>query len=150
MDFQESAELAAFRNEARVFLECQNLPRPARHPAEPPPHIAMLAHNVNHVEAGALWDELHQPDAPLVIDVREKREFRRGHIPQAQVIPLLNIFADISQIPKDRPVVFVCRSGRRSTRVTHALAHQGFENIRILSGGMLAWEAAGLLAAVDQ
>ena len=136
--------------EARVFLECQNLPRPARHPAEQqPPHISIPKHEVDHVEASELWDELHKPDAPLVIDVRETREFRRGHIPQARVIPLLKLFGDISQVPKDRPVVFVCRSGRRSTRATYALANQGFENVRVLSGGILAWEAAGLLEAVD-
>ena len=136
--------------EARVFLECQNLPRPARHPSEPPPHIAIPNHEIESVEAQALWDELHDLDAPLVVDVRERREFNQGHIPQAQLIPLLKLFGDISQIPKDRPVVFVCRSGRRSTRATYALSNQGFENVRFLQGGMLAWEAAGLLEAVDQ
>jgi SulP family sulfate permease len=137
--------------EARVFMECQNLPRPARHAFElEPPHIAMPTQEVNSVEASKLWDELHKSNPPMVIDVREPREFHQGHIPQARLIPLLKLFGDISQVPKDIPVVFVCRSGRRSTRATFALANQGFENVRALRGGILAWEAAGFLEAVDR
>jgi SulP family sulfate permease len=137
--------------EARVFLECQNLPRPARHVVElEPPHIAMPTHEVNSVDARKLWDDLHKPNPPMVIDVRESREFHQGHIPQARLIPLHKLFGDISQVPKDKPVVFVCRSGRRSTRATFALANQGFENVRVLRGGILAWEAAGFLEAVDR
>jgi SulP family sulfate permease len=137
--------------EERVFMECQNLPRPARHPVEAETlNIRMPKEAVPGLEARQLWNELHQPQTPLVIDVREAREFRRGHIAQAQLIPLHQLFSDISQIPKDRPVVFVCRSGRRSTRATYALINQGFVNVRMMYGGMLAWEAAGLLEAVDQ
>jgi SulP family sulfate permease len=137
--------------ESRVFLECQNLPRPPRHPVEqPPPHIDIPKREVESVAPLDLWDELHQSHPPMVIDVREQREYRLGHIPQAQLIPLLKLFGDISQVPKDHPVIFVCRAGRRSTRATYALANQGFENVRALRGGMLAWEAAGLLEAVDQ
>ena len=136
--------------EARVFLECQNLPRPPRHPSEEPPHIAMPKDEVNSITPLELWHELHLPIPPVVIDVRERREFRSGHIPQAQTIPLLKLFGDVSQVPKEQSVVFVCRAGRRSTRATYALANQGFKNARVLQGGMLAWEAAGLLEAVDQ
>jgi SulP family sulfate permease len=52
-------------------------------------------------------------------------------------------------LPTDRPIVFVCRTGRRGARVVTALKEHGYSNIRILRGGMLAWEAAGLLEAVD-
>ena len=109
----------------------------------------MPTYEVKNVEAQNLWDELHQPNPPLVIDVREKREFSRWHIPQARVILLAKLFDDISKVPKDRPVVFVCRSGRRSTRAAYALSKQSFDNIRIFHGGMIAWESAGLLEAID-
>jgi SulP family sulfate permease len=136
--------------EARVFLECQNLPRPARHTIE---EIILQTEiptkEVKKIEAVELWDELHKPDPPIVIDVREYREFLRGHIPQAKLIPLHKLFGDISQVPKDHPVVLVCRGGRRSTRATYALSNQGYTNLQILHGGMLAWETAGLLEAVD-
>jgi len=51
--------------------------------------------------------------------------------------------------PKDRPIVLTCRSGRRSMRAAALMRSQGYENVSILDGGLLAWEAANLLEAVD-
>jgi SulP family sulfate permease len=143
--------ICIYECEARVFLECQNLPRPQQHPKEREITLPleMPEQDVKSVESQKLWDELHTPSAPVIIDVREKREFTRGHIPQAESIPLLELFGDISQVPKNQPVVFVCRGGRRSTRATYTLSRQGYQNVRVLQGGMLAWEAAGLLEAID-
>jgi SulP family sulfate permease len=136
--------------EARVFLECQNLPRPQKHAQEITVPLAIPKGEVTHITPLALWEALHEPQPPKVIDVREVREFHQGHIPEAQSIPLNKLFGDLSQVPKDHPVVFVCRSGRRSTRATFALNRQGYQNIRVLQGGMLAWENAVLLEAIDQ
>jgi SulP family sulfate permease len=143
--------ICVYECDARVFLECQNLPRPEKHPSEREITLPleMPKQDVVSVTPQELWEELHTSTAPMIIDVREKREFSRGHIPQAKLIPLLNLFGDISQVPKDRPVVFVCRGGRRSTRATYALSRQGYKNVRVLQGGMLAWETAGLLQAID-
>ena len=110
--------------------------------------MEMPTKEVASVAPRELWNELHDAEAPLVIDVREAREFQRGHIPDALSIPLLRLFGDISQVPKEGGVVFVCRGGRRSTRATYALTNQGYDNIRVLRGGMIAWETAGLLEAV--
>ena len=104
---------------------------------------------LNRLEPQDLWLRLHQPNPPLVIDVREPREFKQGHIMEAKSIPLVQLLIDTAQIPKDRNVVFVCRGGRRSTRATYLLSKQGFNNVIVMTGGMLAWEAAGLLEAVD-
>jgi len=97
-----------------------------------------------------LWDELHQRIPPTVVDIREPREYLRGHIPQAISIPMLNLIKDPSQLPKLRQVVLVCRSGRRSTRAIHMLNEVGFTNLRIMKGGMVEWENAGLLEAIDE
>jgi len=142
--------ICIYECDARVFLECQNLPRPEKHPDEITIPLAMPKHKVKGIDPLELWYELRKPDRPLIIDVREPREFRQGHIPDAQSIPLMKLFGDISQVPKDRPVVFVCRGGRRSTRATYALSRQGYDNVRVLVGGMLAWETIGLLEAIDQ
>jgi SulP family sulfate permease len=141
--------ICIYECDTRVFLECQNLPRPEKYPGEITIPLDVPKHDVNHLDARALWDELHTPQPPLVIDVREPREFRQGHIPEALSIPLSRLFLDTAQVPKDRPVVFVCRSGRRSTRATYTLSRQGFDNLRVLQGGMVAWEAAGLLEAIE-
>jgi SulP family sulfate permease len=141
--------ICIYECDARVFLECQNLPKPQKHPGEITVPLTMPRHEVKSVEPLALWRELHQPNPPMVIDVREPREFQQGHIPEAHSIPLAKLFGDISQVPKDTPVVFVCRAGRRSTRATYALVRQGFKNLRVLQDGMQAWENAGLLEAID-
>jgi SulP family sulfate permease len=89
----------------------------------------------------------------LVIDVREPREYQRGHIPQAKLIPLPGLFVDEVELPdlstSERSIVVVCRGGRRSTRAAYHLIQRGSPNIRVLQGGMLAWESAGLLEAIE-
>jgi SulP family sulfate permease len=141
--------ICIYECEARVFLECQNLPRPARHGLEKSIQLEMPICEVPSITPLDLWQELHQTARPFLVDVRETREFRRGHIPEAHSIPLFQLFGDISLVPKEQSVIFICRGGRRSTRATFALINQGYENVRVLHGGMLAWEAAGLLEAVD-
>jgi SulP family sulfate permease len=98
---------------------------------------------------GHLWKLLHELHPPQVIDVREPREFQRGHIPQAQLVPLPQALTEPLELPSDCPVVFVCRGGRRSARVAAWYAGQGLPNIYVLQGGMLAWEAAGLIEALE-
>ena len=99
-----------------------------------------------------MWRQLHLDTAasrPEVIDVREPREYKRGHIPDARSVPLPQILLDSVKFPNDRQIVITCRSSRRSRRAAYALQQMGVMNVAILEGGMLAWEAAGLLEAVD-
>ncbi|MFQ5578608.1 MAG: SulP family inorganic anion transporter, partial [Anaerolineae bacterium] len=133
----------------RVFAECQNLPKRA-YPADIPLYTTIPANSVASVSSEALWQKLHSDTPPMVIDVREPREFKQGHIPQAQLVPLSKLLSNPLKFPNDRSVVFVCRSGRRSTRAAaYILQNNGCDYLQILQGGMLAWEAAGLLEAVE-
>ena len=137
--------------EARVFKECQNLPKPSID-LDFPLHETIPPNSVPHVTAEALWQELHQDKdkrPPLLIDVREAREFRQGHVPDSTLIPLSKLLANAPTLPIDRRLVFICRSGRRSLRAAYALQEQGYADVRILQGGIQAWEAAGLLEAVE-
>jgi SulP family sulfate permease len=86
----------------------------------------------------------------LIVDVREPREYRRGHIPEAKLIPLPTLLKDTVKFPNDRSIVFVCRSGRRSRRAAHVLQKMGGMNVFVLRGGIQAWEAADLLEAVEE
>ena len=97
-----------------------------------------------------LWGELRSETPPHVIDVREPREFNRGHVPGAQSLPLPILLQHVDQIPRDREVVVACRGGRRSTRATAFLREKGYDNVQVLEGGMIAWENAHLLEAVDR
>lgn len=84
-----------------------------------------------------------------MLDVREPREFRRSHIAEAQSTPLSMLLAGGLALSADRPVVLVCRTGRRSRRAAAVLRDLGHHDLTVLAGGMQAWEAAGLLTAVE-
>jgi SulP family sulfate permease len=139
----------------RVFRECQNLPKRTdliEVPALSRDHQPRGRAAVPDVTAGELWQQLHGRDGqtPLVVDVREPREFMRGHIIEATSVPLATILNNGVELPSDREMVLVCRSGRRSRRAAFALQNKGIKQMAVLSGGMQAWEAAGLLEAVDE
>jgi SulP family sulfate permease len=131
----------------RVFKECQNLPRPD-YPVTLPMNLDFASGTTVEITPVQLWQQLHGPQPPLVIDVREPREYQRGHIAQAQLRPLPVFVMSPPDLPRDRLLVFVCRSGRRSQRVAYWLQQRGYAGVAVLSGGMQAWEAAGLLVAV--
>lgn len=88
--------------------------------------------------------ELNAQDAITVVDVREDWEYDEGHIEGAQLIPLGTLRDRVDEIPTDQPVVLVCRSGNRSGQAFRFLQQQGFDNVHNMTGGMLAWEGAGL------
>ncbi|HMR67046.1 MAG TPA: rhodanese-like domain-containing protein, partial [Anaerolineae bacterium] len=71
------------------------------------------------------------------------------HIPQAQLIPLPKIISNSVDIPCNQEIILVCGRGRRSARAAHILRSHGCENVTILQGGMIGWEAAGLLEAIE-
>jgi phage shock protein E len=80
---------------------------------------------------------------PLIVDVREPDEFSAGHIDGAVLAPLASVVERLGSVGKDREIVLVCRSGRRSANAYGILADQGYTNLRNLEGGMLAWARAG-------
>lgn len=134
----------------RVFRECQNLPKSLHGEIRIDPH-AVTTEQLNvpppTIEPRALWQALREPSPPVVIDVREPREFRQGHVPGSRCIPLPTLLADLEQAPRDQRVVLVCRGGRRSARAAAALQAAGHPDVAALQGGMLAWESAVLLEA---
>ncbi|MBI1878294.1 MAG: STAS domain-containing protein [Chloroflexi bacterium] len=142
--------ICIYECDVRAFKECQNLPKRSSSQVIPLPTF-VPSNGVADISPQELWHKLmHSQTPPLVIDVREPREFQQGHIPQAQLIPLPKLVADKTDLPHDREVVLVCRSGRRSQRAAYLLKDKNTSKVRILRGGMLAWEAAKLLEAIDR
>ncbi len=78
-----------------------------------------------------------------LLDVREDDEWRAGHIDGSQHIPLRALADRLAELPSDRAIVAVCRSGSRSAVAVRGLRQLGFaaEN---LDGGVTAWARAGL------
>jgi DMSO/TMAO reductase YedYZ molybdopterin-dependent catalytic subunit/rhodanese-related sulfurtransferase/glyoxylase-like metal-dependent hydrolase (beta-lactamase superfamily II) len=79
----------------------------------------------------------------LLLDVREPDEWCVEHAPAAMLLPMGRVRARLNELPGDRRIVVVCRSGGRSAAVTAALRRSGFDAVN-LAGGMCAWAAAGL------
>lgn len=78
-----------------------------------------------------------------IVDVRTPGEFESVHIPGSHNIPIgqLGEHRDELQRHVSDPVVLVCRSGRRAQDAERRLADGGMRNIRVLEGGILAWQA---------
>jgi DMSO/TMAO reductase YedYZ molybdopterin-dependent catalytic subunit/rhodanese-related sulfurtransferase/glyoxylase-like metal-dependent hydrolase (beta-lactamase superfamily II) len=79
----------------------------------------------------------------VLLDVREPDEWMDGHAPEAVLMPMGEVPARREEIPHDRPIVVVCRSGGRSAAITDSLRARGYDAAN-LTGGMCAWTAAGL------
>ena len=88
----------------------------------------------------------------VVLDVRERSEYcdARGHIPGALNYPYTSgvLRARYRELPKDHPILVVCRSGRRSKLAAESLRSHGFSEVYNMTGGMKAWE--GQTAACDE
>jgi rhodanese-related sulfurtransferase len=73
-----------------------------------------------------------------LIDVREDFEYEMSNL-GGVLIPLGGILIDSDKIDKTKPVVVMCRSGKRSAAAIMQLEQQGFTNLYNLRGGILAW-----------
>lgn len=82
----------------------------------------------------------------VVIDLRNKEAFTRGHIVNAKNIPIDEFDAKRDSMLKfkSKPVVAVCESGISSNKIVDTLRKAGFESVFGLKGGMAAWGQAGL------
>ena len=87
-------------------------------------------------EALRLW----QNKEAIIIDVRTPGEYRDGHIPGVVNIPLDELEKRIGEIPKDKKVVLICRTGSRSAQGTRLLRSKGFNNVFNSTGGMSTWK----------
>jgi rhodanese-related sulfurtransferase len=77
------------------------------------------------------------------IDVRRDYEWDAGRIGGARHVEVNDLTANADSIPRDRPVLFYCRSGNRSGMAAEAFRQAGFDAFHI-DGGLVAWVEAGL------
>ncbi len=81
-------------------------------------------------------------DDAFLLDVLENEEWAAGHAPGAVHVPMSELPGRLHQLPAQRPIVVVCRSGHRSAQVTAYLNGMGRRAVN-LDGGMQAWAGAG-------
>ncbi len=74
-----------------------------------------------------------------LVDVREPSEFSSGHVKGAVNIPVASILDNLDKLNKDKKIVFICRSGNRSSRAAKMVAKQEGYSLYNMKGGMNAW-----------
>lgn len=95
---------------------------------------------IGPAEAARLVEE-----GAILLDVRERTEWARGHIPGARHLPLGQLGARLPELEnlRTKPVVVQCQSGTRSAMAARMLKQAGFEHVYNLGGGLMAWTMAG-------
>jgi glyoxylase-like metal-dependent hydrolase (beta-lactamase superfamily II)/rhodanese-related sulfurtransferase len=94
---------------------------------------------IERMSAADLADELASPAPPLVLDVRTPKEWADAHIEGSVNVPLNHLQERAGELPRDRRIVVHCATGYRSSIAASLLAHQGFDRLAELTGGMTAW-----------
>ena len=84
-----------------------------------------------------------------VIDSREPHEHHEGHVPGSIQIQHMATLAQADRIARDKPVLFICKSGQRSAVAAEFAAAVGITDIYNVEGGHDAWRAAGYPMSTD-
>jgi rhodanese-related sulfurtransferase len=82
-------------------------------------------------------------EGAFLLDVRTPEEWDDFHAPQATLIPLDELASRVDEVPKDREIVVICRSGNRSQVGRDTLLTAGHTSVTSVDGGMNAWRSAG-------
>ena len=93
---------------------------------------------IEEISPRDLQARLAAPDPPLVLDVREVWERDIARLPGTVDIPMGEVPGRLAELPKDRDIVVMCRSGGRSLKVSQFLDTSGYR-VANLAGGILAW-----------
>ncbi|MFV9503912.1 MAG: rhodanese-like domain-containing protein [Oscillochloridaceae bacterium umkhey_bin13] len=97
------------------------------------------------ITAPELKRRLDAGEKIYLLDVRSSEEYAHdGHIAGSHLLPLPMLSLRLEELPKDAPIVCVCRSGNRSGVAAEQLARQGFSDVINLTSGMMGWARAGL------
>ena len=94
---------------------------------------------MNEISVSDLAAHKKAGDDFLLLDVREPDEIATASIPWATVIPMGEIPERVGELPADKPIYVLCRSGARSGRVTQFLNQNGYPDAHNVAGGILAW-----------
>ncbi len=104
--------------------------------------VTLFARKIKTLAPVEAW-EAHQRSDLVLVDVRQRPEWRSGVVPGALRIPLHELSRRIEELPRENTVAFLCRSGHRSTLAARQALRRGID-VASISGGMIAWQRAGL------
>ncbi len=95
--------------------------------------------SMSPLEFRARWPEHARATDVILLDVREPAELAVAAVAETVNIPMAQIPGRLEEIDRSKTVVVMCHSGMRSMQVAGFLAHQGYENVVNLDGGIDAW-----------
>ncbi len=99
--------------------------------------------NVRQITPEKVYEMIQRGDNVDILDVREHNEYSLSHVANSRHIPLADLQARIAELDPARPLMALCRSGRRSETAAQQLLSKGFD-VHNIEGGILAWTAAAL------
>ena len=81
----------------------------------------------------------------VLIDIREPQEHATGVANGARLLPMSQLNKRVNEIPKDpaQPVLIICNTQNRSSKVVQAMREAGWTNVRYVHGGMSTWAKNG-------
>jgi rhodanese-related sulfurtransferase len=100
-----------------------------------------LVDRLERITAATLAEQLRDPDAPILVDVRTEPEWRENRIEGSLNVPLSRLLERVAEVPHERRLVLYCTSGYRSSIAASLLHRRGVEDVIDLVGGMGAWAA---------
>jgi molybdopterin/thiamine biosynthesis adenylyltransferase/rhodanese-related sulfurtransferase/molybdopterin converting factor small subunit len=95
--------------------------------------------NEGEIEVTEVKAKLDRGDQFVLLDVREPHEYKICNIPAAKLIPLGEVPQRLHELDKDADIVIHCKSGMRSAKACGILKQAGFQHVRNMKGGILAW-----------
>jgi adenylyltransferase/sulfurtransferase len=95
--------------------------------------------NEGEIDVMEVKRKLDSGEQFVLIDVREPHEFRIASIPGAKLIPLGEFPKHIGELDPEADIVIHCKSGMRSAKACGILRNAGFQHVRNMKGGILAW-----------
>jgi rhodanese-related sulfurtransferase len=95
--------------------------------------------DVHTITCDELQHRLTQGDRLQVVDVRTRKEFEEGHLPQAKLVPVDELRERLSELDPDQETVVYCRVGLRAYLAARILEQNGFKNVLNLTGGLLSY-----------
>lgn len=101
-------------------------------------NTASLPRDINVADAFTQYQQ-----GAFFLDVRTQEEWNEFHAPNSTLIPLDQLLSRLNELPKDKQIVVVCRSGNRSQQGRDILLNAGFTQVTSMAGGLNEWRAAG-------
>ncbi|WP_221799997.1 rhodanese-like domain-containing protein [Oceanobacter mangrovi] len=89
--------------------------------------------------------QLINKEGAIIVDIRDKKDFKEGHLANAMNIPFADFARRMNELNvyKDKPIVLVCKSGQTVSMAAKMLKEKEFNPVR-LSGGMMEWNNQNL------